>query len=249
MSTEPTGESPPDDSPEEHSGGARWLRWLAAAVLLVVALAVGAFVGSFLRFSRDIIYLEPPKELARADGIVVLTGGSRRIEQAVELLDSGQAERLLISGVFPATTAGQLQRLTQAEPALFECCVDIDHDALDTIGNANETAAWVKRHGYHDVILVTSNYHMPRSLMELRRVDETTNYIPYPVVTTDLRHLQWLQQPDAIRTMAAEYLKYLAACFHLDIRRDAGDGPDSSKRQKPGQSQTHLAMNSKRPVR
>ncbi|MCP4318692.1 MAG: YdcF family protein [Hyphomicrobiales bacterium] len=228
MNTEPTGESPPDDSPKKHSGRARWLTRLVAVFLLVLALAVGLFVGSFLRFSRDIIHLEPPRKLTKADGIVVLTGGSRRIDQAVELLDGGQADRLLISGVFPATTASQIQRLTQAEPALFECCVDIDHDALDTIGNANETAAWVQKHGYKDVILVTSNYHMPRSLMLLRRVDGKTNYIPYPVVATDLRHLQWLQQPGAIRMLAAEYLKYLAARFRLNIRRSAGDGLPSS---------------------
>ena len=219
MNTEESGESPVVDSPRKHSGGARWLIRLVAVFLLILALGIGLFAGSFLRFSRDVIHLEPPVNLAKADGIVVLTGGSQRIDRAVELLDSGQAERLLISGVYPATTAGQLQRLTQAEPALFECCVDIDHDALDTIGNAEETAAWIGKHGYDDVIVVTSNYHMPRSLLLLRRVDGKTNYIPYPVVATDLRQLQWLQQPGAIRMLFAEYVKYLAARFRLNIRR------------------------------
>jgi uncharacterized SAM-binding protein YcdF (DUF218 family) len=226
MNTEPSGESSPVDSPGKHSGGARWLIRLAALLLLVLVLCIGLFVGSFLRFSREIIHLEPPGDLARADGIVVLTGGSQRIDKAVELLGSGQAKRLLISGVYPATTAGQLQRLTQAEPALFECCVDIDHDALDTIGNAEETAAWIQKHGYVNVIVVTSNYHMPRSLLLLRRVDSATNYIPYPVVVTDLRHLQWLQQPGAIRTMLAEYVKYLAVRLQLNIRRRSVDRPE-----------------------
>ncbi|MEX3011427.1 YdcF family protein [Hoeflea sp. TYP-13] len=229
MNTEPTGESAPADSPKKHSGGARWLKRLAGVFLLVLALAVGLFVGSFLRFSRDVIHLEPPRKLAQADGIVVLTGGSKRIDRAVELLDRGTAGRLLISGVYPATTSGQIQRLTQAEPALFECCVDIGHDALDTIGNANEAALWVQKNGYRNVIVVTSNYHMPRSLMELRRVDEATNYIPYPVVATDLRHLQWLQQPAAIRMLAAEYVKYLAARLRLNFGRTTSDGLRSSK--------------------
>ncbi|MEM6463420.1 MAG: YdcF family protein [Pseudomonadota bacterium] len=228
MNTEQAGESPPVVSPKSKHGRTRWFFRLAGIVLLFLALAAGLFVGSFLRFSRDVIRLEPPANLASADGIVVLTGGSQRIERAVELMDTGHAQRLLISGVFPSTTAEQIQRLTQAEPALFECCVDIDHDALDTIGNAEETAAWIERHGYHDVIVVTSNYHMPRSLMLLRRVDSDTNYIPYPVIVTDLRSLQWLEEPAAIRLLFAEYVKYVAASLRLNIRRKATSVGDPS---------------------
>ncbi|WP_169054170.1 YdcF family protein [Nitratireductor sp. XY-223] len=215
MNTDPTGESAVAESPKKHSGGARWLGRLAGIFLLVLALAVGLFAGSFLRFSRDVIELVPPRKLAEADGIVVLTGGRQRIERALDLLDGGTAGRLLISGVNPATTSRQIQTLTDSEPALFECCVDIGHDAIDTIGNANEAALWVREHGYSNIIVVTSNYHMPRSLMELRRVDPDTNFIPYPVVTTDLRNLQWLQKPAALRMLAAEYVKYLAARYRL----------------------------------
>lgn len=219
MNTEPSGESPPDDSPAKRSRGRRWLIRLAALIIFVIVLCIGIFVGSFVRFSRDVINLETPTEVTRADGIVVLTGASQRIGRAVELLDSGHAERLLISGVYPATTAEQIQSLTQAEPALFECCVDIDRDALDTIGNAEETAAWIEEHGYDSVIVVTSNYHMPRSLLLLRRADGETDYIPYPVVNRDLRHLQWLQQPGALRMMLEEYVKYLAARLRINLRR------------------------------
>ncbi|MDA4845804.1 YdcF family protein [Hoeflea poritis] len=229
MNTDPTGDSDTTETPKKHSGGARWLGRLAGLFLLVLALAVGLFAGSFLRFTRNIMALEPPRKIAEADGIVVLTGGRQRIERALDLLDEGTAGRLLISGVNPATTSRQIQTLTHSEPALFECCVDIGHDAIDTIGNANEAALWVKEHGYRDVIVVTSNYHMPRSLLELRRVDAETNFIPYPVVATDLRNLQWLQHPAALRMVAAEYLKYLAARYRLAPGSSARNGLRSSE--------------------
>ncbi|MCY6383635.1 YdcF family protein [Hoeflea prorocentri] len=228
MKTEESNESAPADSLSKHSGGARWLMRLAGVFLLVVAVAVGLLAGSFLRFSRDVIELTPPKSLAKADGIVVLTGGSRRIDRAIELLDNGTAAHLLISGVNPSTTGSQIQRLTKAEPALFECCVDIGHDAIDTIGNANEAALWVRKHGYRNVIVVTSNYHMPRSLLELRRVDPQTNFVPYPVVTLELTHLRWLQEPGALRMLAAEYVKYLGARLHLSRGTHSRDGLRSS---------------------
>ncbi|MEM9104235.1 MAG: YdcF family protein [Pseudomonadota bacterium] len=227
MNTEPSGESSANDTPGKRSGGKRWLIRLAALIVFVIILCIGIFVGSFVRFSRDVIHLETPAEVTKADGIVVLTGASRRIGQAVELLDGGFAERLLISGVNPATTAGQIQSLTQAEPALFECCVDIDHNALDTIGNAEETAAWIEEHGYDSIIVVTSNYHMPRSLLLLRRANSETEYIPYPIMNNDLRHLQWLQQPGALRGLLAEYVKFLAARLRIDLRRKGSDQLES----------------------
>ena len=230
MNTEQSGESVSSDPPQKHGGGVRWLVRLAGLILLLVAVAVGLVAGSFLRFSRDVIELAPPGTLAKADGIVVLTGGSQRIDRAVELLASGTAAHLLISGVNPSTTGSQIQRLTRAEPALFECCVDIGHDAIDTIGNANEAALWVRKNGYRDVIVVTSNYHMPRSLLELRRVDPQTNFIPYPVVIRDLTHLRWMQEPGIMRILAAEYAKYLGARLHLSRGTHSRDGLRSSNR-------------------
>ncbi|WP_028748671.1 YdcF family protein [Rhizobium mesoamericanum] len=184
----------------------RMLRWGGVTFILGVAL----IFGGFLRFADSVTTLKPPIE-PRADAIVVLTGGYQRIDQAVELLQKGAGKRLLISGVHPTTTPKQIRRMTQASPELFSCCVDVGYDALDTIGNAQEASNWIHQRGYKSVLVVTNNYHMPRSLAELAYVDSETQFIPYPVVNTDLKTSNWFTDPNAMRVMLAEYAKVLFA--------------------------------------
>lgn len=173
----------------------------------LIITAVALFMGGFVVFYQHVASLQPPKD-PRADAIVVLTGGYQRIDQAVELLSSGAGKRLLISGVNPATTGNHIRLLTRSPDDLFQCCVDIGHEALDTTGNATETARWIRGRGYRSVILVTNNYHMPRSLAELERTDHGTRFIPYPV-PTDVSPSELVRNPLLIRTLAAEYVKYL----------------------------------------
>ncbi len=176
-----------------------------AAIFLVAVLLAG-----FLWFADSVTNLAPPSQ-ARADAIVVLTGGYQRIDQAVELLRRGSGRRLLISGAHPTTSPAQIRKMTQASRDLFDCCVDVGYEALDTIGNANEISRWIHDHGYSSVLVVTNNYHMPRSLMELRRKDRATTYVPYPVVNSDLKHTDWYAEPDVLRTLLSEYGKTLIA--------------------------------------
>ncbi|EJL57567.1 hypothetical protein PMI09_00997 [Rhizobium sp. CF122] len=184
----------------------RMLRWGGVTFILGIAL----IFGGFLRFADSVTTLKPPLD-PRADAIVVLTGGYQRIDQAVELLQKGAGKRLLISGVHPTTTPKQIRRMTQASPELFSCCVDVGYDALDTIGNAQEASNWIHQRGYKSVLIVTNNYHMPRSLAELAYVDSETQFIPYPVVNTDLKTSNWFTDPNAVRVMLAEYAKVLFA--------------------------------------
>ncbi|WP_183820355.1 MULTISPECIES: YdcF family protein [Rhizobium] len=184
----------------------RLLRWGGFGCVLAIAL----LFGGFLRFADSVTTLKPPVE-PKADAIVVLTGGYQRIDQAVELLQKGAGKRLLISGVHPTTTPAQIRKMTQGSANLFSCCVDIGHDALDTIGNAEETSNWIHAKGYRSVLVVTNNYHMPRSLAELSYVDPDIEFIPYPVVNSDLKTRNWFTDPNAMRVMLAEYAKVLLA--------------------------------------
>jgi uncharacterized SAM-binding protein YcdF (DUF218 family) len=192
--------------------------------MLLVVGGTLAFLGGFAAFATHIARLSTPTEMPSADAIIVLTGGEKRLTAAVELLQSGKGKRLLISGVHPAARLIDLQRATGGDAKFFKCCVDLDRTALDTIGNAEESAKWVDTHDWSSVIVVTNNYHMPRSLLELKRYVGDTELLPYPVVNSQLQDGEWMTNRAALRVLIKEYAKYLAAIGRRafpDIRTSA----------------------------
>jgi uncharacterized SAM-binding protein YcdF (DUF218 family) len=197
------------------------LRWLTAGVFAVCL----AFLIGFAGFASHVGNLAPPADIRPADAIVVVTGGQSRIDVAVDLLRNGKGRRLLISGVNPMADREDLRAATGGDRALFECCVDIDHAALDTVGNAAESAKWVHGHAYASVILVTNNYHMPRTMLEMRRLLQNEELQPYPVVNARLDGGGWLRKPEAIRVLFTEYSKYIAAL----ARWPFADVPDTAR--------------------
>lgn len=188
----------------------RWLRLLGFSFICVLAAGF-AFVGGFAAFATHVARLTAPAEQPDADAIIVLTGGEKRIDAALDLLKSGKGQRLLISGVNPAARLVDLQAATGGDAGLFACCIDLDRAALDTIGNAAESAKWVNAHDWDSVIVVTNNYHMPRSLLELKRMIGDTALLPHPVVNAPLDGGAWMTNRDALRVLFTEYTKYLGA--------------------------------------
>jgi uncharacterized SAM-binding protein YcdF (DUF218 family) len=182
---------------------ARGGRYLTAAVAIVLF----AFFGGFLVFASSIAHYAPPAGL-QADGIVVLTGGEHRLSEATRLLAEGRGKRLLISGVNRATTRHDLYRKSGLSTSLFER-VDVGYAAHDTSGNAEETKAWAAAHGFSRLIIVTSSYHMPRSLAEIGRAMPATALVPYPVVSSNFRTERWWMHGATARLLFFEYLKFL----------------------------------------
>lgn len=205
-----------DTEQNEREGVSRWLsrrgllRRVARAVIKISLMCIALLVAGFIWFADSVATMTPPQS-PKADAIIVLTGGYSRIEQALELLNKGAGERLLISGVNPKTTSGTIRRVTQSSASLFACCVDIGYQALDTIGNASEAASWIQSNHYQSVLVVTNNYHMRRSLHELRSASPETEFIAYPVVNADLTTTNWFIKPDVLRLMTSEYLKLIVA--------------------------------------
>lgn len=130
----------------------------------LIAVAVLVWVLGFALF---MVTLPRPLSDVTTDAVVVPTGGAGRIDRGLELIASHRAKRMLITGAAPGVRPIDLAISNKAPIALFTCCVDLGHEAVDTTSNAEETARWVREHGYRSVRLVTSDWHMARARMEL----------------------------------------------------------------------------------
>ena len=201
------------------------MRTLAAIFVVLLVWATG-----LLAFAARVDRLTPADDPAPADGIVALTGGSgERISAAVRLLEDGKAKRLLISGVGQHVTRGELQTIVGAAKPVFDCCVDLGFQAANTLGNARETAAWTRAHGFRTLILVTADYHMPRARLELHAALPEATIETYPVATTELRTGDWWKTGAGAERMILEYCKYLAV-LGRETLLDLGPKPKGGAR-------------------
>jgi uncharacterized SAM-binding protein YcdF (DUF218 family) len=189
-----------------HSRGHR-LTWrlIGFAILCLVSWLVG-----LLWFAADLptSVAEPGRE---TDAIVVLTGGRGRVHQGLDLLAEQRAKKLFISGVYRGVDVRELLRISQQSPADLECCIALGYEADSTRGNAIETADWLREQGMGSLRLVTSAYHMPRSLLEFRRVMPDVMIVPHPVFPQQVRQREWWRWSGSASLIVTEYNKYVIA--------------------------------------
>lgn len=177
------------------------------ALLLIAGMiwTVGLFA-----FASRVERSTPAAVPEPADAVVALTGRSTaRLKEGMDLLVQGKGQRLLISGVNPATTREDIRDVTKAYNRIYDCCVDLGWRAEDTVGNAEETAAWARSKGYKRLIVVTADFHMPRALLELRAVMPEAEFVAHPVATAQLNARRWERSTRTARFMIGEYNKYL----------------------------------------
>jgi uncharacterized SAM-binding protein YcdF (DUF218 family) len=192
---------------------ARPAGWIAGAV----GLTLLAFAAGFVMFTRAVAHYAPAP-VARADAIVVLTGGELRLVAAARLLVEGRGARLLISGVNRHTSGDDLKRISGLSDRLFACCVDFDF-AERTTDNADETRVWATARRFTKLIVVTSSYHMPRSLAELGRVMPEVTLIPHAVISNRLHTTRWWTDAYTARVLLAEYVKFLPSAARYGVAR------------------------------
>jgi uncharacterized SAM-binding protein YcdF (DUF218 family) len=202
---------------------------VAALAMVFVAAAIG-----FAGFVSQLRHVET-KPAGKADGIVVLTGGSSRVSDAMELLAGGYGKRLLISGVRPTNAASDISRSLSDNQSLLGCCVDLDRSAVNTRSNAAETRRWAHERGFKSLIVVTSNYHMPRAIVELSHAMPDIELVPYSVVGDKWRDEPWWSSGATVRLLLSEYVKYVAAEMRVrladigvDLVPEFADAPTGS---------------------
>lgn len=177
------------------------------AVLVTAGLA---WLAGLVWFAEAI-----PKEVddpdTVTDAVVVLTGGAGRLTTGIDLMERHRAKKLFVSGVYQGVDVSQILKVARRQGSELDCCLVLGHTADDTRGNAEETARWVRAEGYRSLRLVTSNYHMRRSLLEFRRTMPDVRVLPHPVFPSEFKARSWWNWPGTFQLVVTEYCKYLVA--------------------------------------
>lgn len=179
--------------------------------LIVLALGAGLWLMGLVLFTKMIPSM-PQGTISSTDGIVVFTGGGKRLQEALDLFEQNKGKYLLISGVNPESEKSSLLSQFPSQER-----ITLGYEALDTTGNAEETASWVRRHQIKSLRLITSNYHMPRSLLELRHLVPTVEISPHPVVGEAFLHPKWWLEPSTLHLVLQEYNKFLFALIRRAV--------------------------------
>lgn len=181
-------------------------------MLLITALGGSVWLVGLILFTR-IIPSAPLDAIGRTDGIVIFTGGKTRLNVALDLFQQKKGKYLLVSGVNHESNLSEVVDHLAAKSQ-----ITLGYNALDTLGNAEETAAWVSSHNIKTLRLITSNYHMPRSLFELRHQLPGLEIIPHPVVGKSFLEPKWWLDLPTLCLVVQEYNKFLFALIRRPLK-------------------------------
>ena len=185
-------------------------------LLTIFTVLLLTWCGGFAWFLITIASTEPSS--VKSDAIVVFTGtGGDRMPTGMRLIGEGYGARLLISGVNPEVAPDDIKALWAERAELFDCCVDLGAKARTTRGNAVETREWTTTHSFESLVLVTSDYHMPRAMLELESAMPNINITAHPVASVFLNEHGAPNSLKSWRLLSFEYMKYMAVRLNTII--------------------------------
>ncbi|WP_445680650.1 YdcF family protein [Radicibacter daui] len=194
-------------------------RWpLLRALFLACIIAAIGWAGGFLWFVTD-VQRQAPNPTITTDAIVVLTGGTNRLQVGLDLLENDRADQLFISGVGGGGSISEVFAPRQVPKELVGCCIHLGYLAQDTEGNAREASDWVRDNGFNSIWIVTANYHMRRAMLEFERTLPDVFVMPYPVAPEGLELDEWWNHEGTLRLLVNEYNKLLVALGPAWFRR------------------------------
>ena len=192
--------------------GAIWINVLFLAVFLIGLWVIGLFrfVGDFPKYNED--------EISKTDAIVVLTGGSGRVNAGLALLEKKLAAKLFVSGVYQGIDVRKLLQIARRNPDSLGARIGIGN-AVNTTENAIETAVWSSQNQIGSIRLVTAVYHMSRSILEFRHVMPNIKIIPNPVFPNHVKVVEWWAWPGTSALFIREYNKFLMAWVRVNSEK------------------------------
>jgi len=189
------------------------VRWIIRAVLVFLLAGVAVAGIDFMRFvdrADRAVSAEPP---ADAEAVTALTGASNaRIVAGVKLAEDLKLP-LLISGVHIDTRPADIAQIVGVSEGEIDCCVTLGRAAATTAGNGDEVSDWARKRGFKRIIVVTSEYHMDRAMLELRRAMPEGEFVPYAVPSSSTPPHDWYRDGPTARRLFEEWAKYRVASF------------------------------------
>ena len=162
----------------------------------------------------------------KGSNIVILTGGTNRIKDGLKIINKFEKastfnSKILVSGTGKGFTKISLEKKLNFDfdLNLIECCVELDSISTNTYSNAYETLKWIKKNNIGEFILITSNYHMPRALLEFRNRMPDLKIFTYSITPKKHKINNWLNSFETFSLIFSEYCKFLVANLRIKIRR------------------------------
>ncbi|MDX1950328.1 MAG: YdcF family protein [Rickettsiales bacterium] len=158
--------------------------------------------------------LKNPNIADRTDAIIVLTGGSERVRNALYLLEKNYADKLFISGVNVDVKPHEIfviHNYSEEQTKRLLSKVFLGYSANDTIQNAAEIERWIRRNNLKSIRLITSNYHIKRAMIEVQARLPDIKIIPHAVMPINIRFDEWWKEKTSRDLLVQEYNKLILA--------------------------------------
>ena len=179
-------------------------------VFLLVITSI-SFLNIYFFFQEVKKFENSVTNINNIDGIVVLTGDQFRIAKGIELLKRNPNKKLLISGVNKNINPVDIMKEFPSSINFFQCCIDIGKDAKNTFENIIETFEWMKSNEFTSIIIVTSDYHLPRVKLEINRFIDNQQIFYEAVKTNESNSMLRLKK------IILEYIKYIRTFLSIKI--------------------------------
>ncbi len=199
------------------------MRWVVRGIVLVLLVAIVAGGWDFSRFIARADKVAAAGAPKSAQAVTTLTGASdARIVAGVNLAEALHVP-LLISGVHVDTRSADIARIAGVTEAEIQCCVTLGRAAATTEGNGAEVAEWARRHKVTRIVVVTSEYHMDRAMLELRHAMPEADFVPYAVTSMKVAPRDWYKDGSTARRLFEEWAKYRLASLRMAPDKTPGE--------------------------